>query len=149
LIPYWHKWSEEATRQPRAPDNPTSFVPEFHFGFGLSYTIFQYSRLSVSPTTFKDGEKLRVSVAVANNGTRVGKEVVMLYTSDVTASLTPDVKRLRRFEKIRLSVGESRIVNFDLGAEDFSFVNAEGVRVTEKGDFRITVGGLNSTVYFE
>jgi beta-glucosidase len=147
-MPYWHKWSEEATRQPRAPDNPTSFRPEFEFGFGLSYTTFHYSHLSISRRKFKDGERLRVSVAVANNGTRVGREVVMLYTSDVTASLTPDVKRLRRFEKIQLGVGQSRIVTFDLGADDFSFVNAAGMRVTEKGDFRITVGGLNSTVYF-
>jgi beta-glucosidase len=148
LIPYWHKWSEEATKQPRAADNPTSFRPEFEFGFGLSYTTFQYLRLSLSQPSFKDGEELRVSVTVANTGTRLGKEVVMLYTSDVTTPLTPDVKRLRRFKKIELDVGESRTVRFDLGAEDFSFVNADGMRVTEKGEFRIAVGGLNSTVYF-
>ena len=123
---------------------------QWPFGYGLSYTTFAYSDLKVGvdghsgldPESFRAGDVLKVSVKVTNTGERAGKEAVLLYSSDLVASLIPDVKRLRGFEKIELQPGESKIVSFELPASELAFVGADGKWRLEKGDFRLSCGGL-------
>lgn len=116
---------------------------QWPFGFGLSYTSFAYSDLKLeSPAEFKAGDVLKVSVKVTNTGDRAGKEAVLLYSSDLVASLIPDVKRLRGFEKIALEPGESKTVTFEVPAHELAFVGADGKWRLEKGDFRLSCGGL-------
>ena len=124
---------------------------QWPFGYGLSYTTFAYSDLKVAISgsdrdSFKAGDILKVSVKVTNTGNRTGKEAVLLYSSDLVASLIPDVKRLRGFEKIELQPGESKVVTFELPAEELAFVGGDGKWRLEKGDFRLACGGLGALV---
>ncbi len=143
---YNHKPSEESKTPEGMYDYGGGFFPQFEFGFGLSYTTFAYSDLKVSPKLFTADDVLQISVRVQNTGDRAGKEVVQLYSSDHYASITPDVKRLRRFEKIKLEAGEEKEVSFTLKASDLSFVNAEGQRVTEAGTFDIRIQDLIASI---
>ena len=116
---------------------------QWPFGYGLSYTSFAYSNMVLdTPAEFKAGDDIKVSVKVTNTGDRAGKEAVLLYSSDLVASLIPDVKRLRGFEKIELQPGESKIVSFELPAKELAFVGADGKWRLEKGEFRLAIGGL-------
>ena len=119
---------------------------QWPFGFGLSYTEFAYGNLKVEAEEFKAGDVLKVSVDVSNIGSRAGKEAVLLYSSDLVASLIPDVKRLRGFEKISLEPGETKTVSFELPASDLAFVGADGRWRLEKGDFRLSCGGQAAMV---
>ena len=114
---------------------------QWPFGHGLSYTSFAYANLKVSATDFGPADVLQVSVDVTNTGSRSGKEAVLLYSSDLVASLIPDVKRLRGFEKVELAAGETRTVTFELPASALAFVGADGKWRLEKGDFRLSCGG--------
>ncbi|MBQ6965492.1 MAG: glycoside hydrolase family 3 C-terminal domain-containing protein [Bacteroidaceae bacterium] len=118
----------------------------FPFGYGMSYTTFKYSNLTVNRTTFKAGDELTFTVDVTNTGERAGKEAVLLYVSDLVASITPDNKRLRAFEKIALQPGETQTVTFTLPSTDLAFVGIDNEWVLEKGDFRATCG--NQSVAF-
>ena len=116
---------------------------QWAFGHGLSYTTFAYSDFKLeSPADFKAGDDLKVSVKVTNAGARAGKEAVLLYSSDLVASLIPDVKRLRGFEKIALEPGETKTVSFVVPAYELAFVGADGKWRLEAGDFRLSCGGL-------
>ena len=119
-----------------------AFHPQFEFGSGLSYTTFEYSGLRVQPRP--DGAD--VSVTVANTGKRAGAEVVQLYVSPRVASLTPPVKRLKRFAKIALAPGERREVRFSLARDDMSFIGAAGKKVMEPGVFGVAVGPLRGEI---
>jgi beta-glucosidase len=126
---------------------------QWPFGHGLSYTTFEYSDLKVvipgstgDPLAFSAGDMIKVSVKVANTGSRPGKEAVLLYSSDLVASLIPDVKRLRGFEKISLAPGESKVVEFELPAKELAFVGADGKWRLEKGEFRLSCGGQAAMV---
>ena len=119
---------------------------QWPFGHGLSYTTFAYSNLKVSQADFKADDVLKVSVDVTNTGARAGKEAVLLYSSDLVASLIPDVKRLRGFEKVSIEPGQTVTVNFELPASRLAFVGADGRWRLEKGEFRISCGGLGSLV---
>ena len=119
---------------------------QWPFGFGLSYTSFAYSNLQVSTVAFTAEDMLKVSVDVTNTGDRAGKEAVLLYSSDLVASLIPDVKRLRGFEKIALEPGETKTVCFELPASALAFVGADGRWRLEKGDFRLSCGGQAAMV---
>ena len=120
---------------------------QWPFGYGLSYTTFEYSDFQLeTPAEFKAGDVLKVSVKVTNTGDRAGKEAVLLYSSDLVASLSPDVKRLRGFEKIALQPGESKVVRFELPAKELAFVGADGKWRLEAGDFRLACGGLGVMV---
>ena len=120
---------------------------QWPFGYGLSYTTFEYSDFQLeTPAEFKAGDVLKVSVKVTNTGDRAGKEAVLLYSSDLVASLIPDVKRLRGFEKIALQPGESKVVRFELPAKELAFVGADGKWRLEAGDFRLACGGLGVMV---
>lgn len=119
---------------------------QWPFGFGLSYTEYEYSNLKVDRDSFKAGDMIKVSVDVKNTGSRAGKEAVLLYSSDLVASIIPDVKRLRGFEKISLEPGEIKTVTFELPAKELAFVGADGKWRLEKGDFRLACGGLGVMV---
>ena len=116
---------------------------QWTFGHGLSYTTFAYSDFKLeSPADFKAGDDLKVSVKVTNTGDRAGKEAVLVYSSDLVASLIPDVKRLRGFEKVALEPGETKTVSFVVPAYELAFVGADGKWRLEAGDFRLSCGGL-------
>ena len=112
----------------------------YPFGHGLSYTTFAYSDLQVSRQEFGPDDVLEFKVKVANTGAVAGKEAVLLYSSDIVASVIPDNKRLRAFTKIELQPGESQEVELKVPAKDLAFVGADGKWRLEEGDFRIAVG---------
>ena len=120
---------------------------QWPFGHGLSYTSFEYSGLKLeTPEDFRAGDVLELTVNVKNTGSREGKEAVLLFSSDIVASVIPDVKRLRGFEKISLAPGESKEVSFSLPANDLAFVGADGKWRLEKGAFRLAIGGQSLLV---
>ena len=115
---------------------------QWPFGYGLSYTTFSYANMRLeSPAEFGPADELKLSVDVTNTGLRAGKEAVLLYSSDLVASLIPDVRRLRGFEKIELQPGETKTVSFTLPASELAFVGADGKWRLEEGDFRLSCGG--------
>jgi len=140
LATYIHKPSE-GDGNPQGGD----FYPQYQFGFGLSYTSFEYSNLSVNKNVFSPGDTATIHVTVKNSGIRDGKEVVELFASDLVASLTPDVKRLRGFEKIDLKAGESKTVTFRLPMKDLAYVNSNNKTELEAGDFKLQVANLNAS----
>ena len=107
--------------------------------FGLSYTSFEYSNLVIDKKNFSPVETATIHITVKNSGNRAGKEVVELFASDVIASLTPDVKRLRGFEKVTLNPGESKTITFKLPVKNLAFVNTNNKRTLEAGEFKILV----------
>ncbi len=141
LTLYDHKFSESA--------GDFSYNPQFPFGFGLSYTSFEYSGLVLEQTKLKSGEELKVAVTVKNTGQRAGKEVVQLYLTDLVASVTPANKRLKRFAKIELAPGESKLVNFTLSGKDFSFIGRDNKPTVEPGEFKVAIGKLSQNFVLE
>ncbi len=119
---------------------------QWPFGFGLSYTSYAYSNLNVDKYSFAPGDVITVSVDVTNTGSVEGKESVLLYSSDLVASSTPDIKRLRGFDKISLKPGETKTVTLKLAADDLAFVGYDGLWRLEKGDFVLACGGKTVTV---
>jgi len=122
------------------PDDKHGYNPLYEFGTGLSYTTFSYSNLHINKTELMDGETLTASVEVKNTGSVEGKEAVLLYTSQMYASIAPDYKRLRAYDKVDLKPGETKIVTFKLTSKDLAFVNDVSKTVTEAGDFKIMIG---------
>jgi beta-glucosidase len=120
-------------------------TPQFEFGSGLSYTDFSYSDLHVAPAKGSGNQTVRVDVTVKNSGARAGKEVVQLYLNERFTSVTPPLKRLKRFAKVLLQPGESRRVSFELTSDDVSFIGANNKRVIEPGVFDVRIGGLQQT----
>ncbi len=142
LVPYYHKYAEEQVNTDAAYNYEGDYNFEYPFGYGLSYTSFAYSnpKINKPELSANSNEDILISIDVTNTGGREGKEVVQLYSSDLYASLVPDVKRLRRFEKITLKAGETRTVTFKLNVSDLSFINLQNKRVVEPGDFVFQVG---------
>ncbi|CAH1000194.1 Beta-glucosidase BoGH3B [Neolewinella maritima] len=126
-----------------------TFNPLYEFGHGLSYTDFSYSDLELSSRVLRPADTLTVSLRVTNSGDRAGRHSVLLYASDLVASVTPSVKRLRKFTKLHLEPGESQTVTFQLQPEDLSFIGRDMEWVTEPGTFRLTVGELTEEFDYE
>lgn len=145
-VTYYHKPSEEQKRAEGAYVYESDYNPQYEFGHGISYTTFEYSNLKVSSTNFNANDILKISVDVKNTGQRSGKESILLFSSDLYASLTPDVKRLRRFTKVHLEAGQSQTVEFELSANDLAFVNQHNQWVTEAGDFELKIGNLTTKI---
>ena len=120
-----------------------AFKPQFEFGEGLSYTTFAYSDLRLGKQVITANEELPVSVTVTNTGSRAGKEAVLVYVSDLVASISPPRRRLRRFAKISLEPGQSRTLTFKLRRDDLSFIGADNKPVAEPGEFDVRVGGIS------
>lgn len=119
---------------------------QWPFGHGLSYTSFSYSDMKVSASEFGPEDVLKVSVDVTNTGSVAGKESVLLFSSDLYASSTPDVRRLRAFEKVDLAPGQTKTVEFELPAKDLAFVGYDGKWRLEEGDFILSSGTESCTV---
>jgi len=119
-----------------------AFKPQFHFGDGMSYTTFVYSDLRLGKNTISINDELPVSVTITNSGRRAGKEAVLLFVSDLVASISPPNRRLRRFAKVNIEPGQSRTLTFKLRRDDLSFIGADNKPVVEPGEFDVTIGGL-------
>jgi beta-glucosidase len=140
LFTYYHKPSESKGTTEGVYNYDSDYNPQYVFGHGLSYTTFKYDQLKLSSNTLKKGESLTITVNVSNTGMVDGKETVLLFTSDLVATLiTPDVKRLRGFEKIELKAGETKNVTFKISPEDIGFINTEHKLVTEAGEFTLQI----------
>lgn len=140
LFTYYHKPSENKGTTEGVYNYDADYNPQYVFGAGLSYTTFKYDQLKLSSNTLKKGETLTVTVNVSNTGKVAGKESVLLFTSDLYATLiTPDVKRLRGFEKIDLKAGETKTVTFKIQPEDLAFINTESKAITEEGEFTLQI----------
>ena len=146
LTNYDFKKSEETGTMEGAYDYNARITQQWGFGTGLSYTTFSYSNLRVDRQHFTNGDVLTVSVDVTNSGARAGKESVLLYSSDLVASMVPDGRRLRQFSKIELQPGQTRTVTFRLPASDLAFVGYDGRWTLEEGEFLLSVGGLTQKV---
>ncbi len=140
LITYDHKPCENMEKMAGAYDYNAVASVQWAFGYGLSYTTFEYSNFKVDKSEFKNTDTLTFSVEVTNTGKRAGKESVLLFTSDLVASVTPDVRRLRVFSKIALNPLEKKTVTLKVAAADLAFVDAYGNWKLEEGDFQVQVG---------
>ena len=146
LNTYDYKVSEEVGTMAGAYNYDAKVSLQWPFGYGLSYTTFDYANLKVDKASFTSDDILTVSVDVKNTGSRAGKEAVLLYSSDLVASIVPDNKRLRDFTKIELQPGETKTVTFQLPAKNLAFVNADGNWTLEEGDFVLKIGKLTQNV---
>lgn len=140
LVTYDHKPSESLDKMEGAYDYDAILSLQWAFGYGLSYTTFEYSNLIIDKKTFSSEDILTVKVDVKNTGEMKGKEAVLLFSSDKIASITPDVRRLRAFDKVELNPNETKTVEFKIQAKDLAFVNAKGKWTLEAGEFDIQVG---------
>lgn len=120
--------------------------PLYPFGYGLSYTHFSYSNLSLSNTVKQSGKPLKVNITVANVGAYDGEEVVQLYIQDIAASIIRPVKELKGFQKVLLKKGAQKTLEFIIGDEELSYYNAEGNKILEPGQFKVFVGGNSEEV---
>lgn len=140
LFTYYHKPSESRSTTEGVYNYDADYNPQYVFGQGMSYTTFAYSPIKLSSDVLKGGEQLTVSVEVTNTGKVAGKESVLLFSSDLVATLiSPDAKRLRGFDKIELQPGETKTVTFQLSPQDLSFAQADGKRITEAGEFSLQI----------
>ncbi|MCQ2203592.1 MAG: glycoside hydrolase family 3 C-terminal domain-containing protein [Bacteroidales bacterium] len=146
LINYDYKVSEQVSTMAGAYDYDAKVTQQWAFGYGLSYTTYSYANLKAEKSEFKAGEELKFTVDVTNTGNVAGKEAVLLYSSDLLASVVPDSRRLRAFEKVELQPGETKTVSFSIPASDLAFVGADGKWVLEEGEFVITAGGQAVTI---
>lgn len=144
LLNYYHKYTETLEFNERSGYNP-----QWEFGFGLSYTAFNYANLKLSDVKLTKDKHITVSVEVTNTGKIAAKETVLLYITDEVASVTPEVKRLRGFEKIALRPGETKTVLFKIDAAMLSFITHNLSRVTEPGDFMVTVNNLKTKFSYQ
>ena len=142
LNTYDYKVSEEVGTMAGAYNYDAKVSLQWPFGYGLSYTTFEYANLKVDKAQFTADDMLTITVDVKNTGSKAGKEAVLLYSSDLVASVVPDNKRLRDFTKIALEPGETKTVTFLLPAKSLAFVGACGKWMLEEGDFILKIGNL-------
>ena len=146
LINYDFKVSEQVSTMAGAYDYDAKVTQQWAFGYGLSYTTYEYSNLKAATTDFKAGDELTFTVDVKNTGSMAGKEPVLLYSSDLVASIVPDSRRLRAFTKVELQPGETKTVTLTIPASALAFVGADGKWILEAGEFAITCGGQAVTI---
>lgn len=146
LLTYDYKPSENQEKMAGVYDYQSVTSVQYAFGFGLSYTTFEYSNLTVNKSTFTADDTLVFTVDVCNSGTLTGKESVLLFTSDLVASMTPDNRRLRGFEKIELKAGETKQVKIEVPARALAFVDDKGNWLLERGDFKVQVGNQTLSI---
>lgn len=149
LANYDFKKSEEVGTMEGAYDYNAKITQQWGFGHGLSYTSYKYSNLKVSQSDFRHGDIIKVSVDVKNTGKVAGKESVLLFSSDLIASMVPDGRRLRAFDKIELQPGETKTVTFNLNADDLAFVGYDGKWVLEEGDFKLMIADQSADIHCE
>ena len=147
LANYDFKKSEEVGTMEGAYDYNAKITQQWGFGYGLSYTSYKYSNLQVSQSDFRHGDIIKVSVDVKNTGKVAGKESVLLFSSDLIASMVPDGRRLRAFNKIELQPGETKTVTFELKADDLAFVGWDGKWRLEEGDFKLMIADQSADIH--
>lgn len=147
LANYDFKKSEEVGTMEGAYDYNAKITQQWGFGYGLSYTSYQYSNLKVSMSDFRHGDIIKVSVDVKNTGKVAGKESILLFSSDLVASMVPDGRRLRAFDKVELQPGETKTVTFELKADDLAFVGWDGKWRLEEGDFKLMIADQTASVH--
>lgn len=147
LANYDFKKSEEVGTMEGAYDYNAKITQQWGFGYGLSYTSYQYSNLKVSKSDFRHGDIIKVSVDVKNTGKVAGKESILLFSSDLVASMVPDGRRLRAFDKVELQPGETKTVTFKLKADDLAFVGWDGKWRLEEGDFKLMIADQTASVH--
>jgi beta-glucosidase len=145
LMTYDHKYAEKLDKN----FGENGYNPQFEFGHGLSYTDFEYSNLNLSKDTLNTTDTLIVSVEIKNTGNLKGKEVVQLYLSDIYASITPSVKKLKRFKKIEISVKEKKKIEFKLSKKDYEFIAENNLPICETGDFELSIGNQKKKFYIK
>ncbi len=144
LQKYNRKYTESIISEEQDEDTgyAKNYHPQYEFGYGLSYTTFEYKNLVFDKVFIKKQDSIKVSVDVQNTGIRKGKEVVQLYIRDMFASITPEVKSLKRFKKIELQPGETKKVSFIINNSDLSFVGDNGKWISESGEFEAIIGDV-------
>ena len=147
LANYDFKKSEEVGTMEGAYDYNAKITQQWGFGHGLSYTSYKYSNLKVSQSDFRHGDIIKVSVDVKNTGKVAGKESVLLFSSDLIASVVPDGRRLRAFDKVELQPGETKTVTFELKADDLAFVGWNGKWRLEEGDFKLMIADQSADIH--
>ena len=147
LANYDFKKSEEVGTMEGAYDYNAKITQQWGFGYGLSYTSYKYSNLKVSQSDFRHGDIIKVSVDVKNTGKVAGKESVLLFSSDLIASMVPDGRRLRAFDKVELQPGETKTMTFELKADDLAFVGWDGKWRLEEGDFKLTIADQSADIH--
>ena len=147
LANYDFKKSEEVGTMEGAYDYNAKITQQWGFGYGLSYTSYKYSNLKVSQSDFCHGDIIKVSVDVKNTGKVAGKESVLLFSSDLIASMVPDGRRLRAFDKVELQPGETKTVTFELKADDLAFVGWNGKWRLEEGDFKLMIADQSADIH--
>lgn len=123
-------------------ESETSFNPQYEFGEGMSYTNFKYSDLQLSDTILNDNETIEIKFNLQNTGERPGKESILLFIADHYASITPSVKKLKRFKKVELDAGESETIGFTIDKNDLKFVSPENQWIAEPGKFSVIIGNM-------
>ena len=146
LIPYYYKPSEVQNNSQGAYNYVGEVNNLYDFGFGLSYSEFTYSNLEINNEQFNLDDSIKISVNVKNSGKIDGSETVQLYSSDLYASLTPDVKRLRDFNKIELKAGEMKTITFELPVSELAFANSDNQFVVESGKFKLSIDNLSKEI---
>ena len=147
LANYDFKKSEEVGTMEGAYDYNAKITQQWGFGYGLSYTSYKYSNLKVSQSDFRHGDIIKVSVDVKNTGKVAGKESVLLFSSDLIASVVPDGRRLRAFDKVELQPGETKTITFELKADDLAFVGWNGKWRLEEGDFKLMIADQSADIH--
>ena len=147
LANYDFKKSEEVGTMEGAYDYNAKITQQWGFGYGLSYTSYKYSNLKVSQSDFRHGDIIKVSVDVKNTGKVAGKESVLLFSSDLIASMVPDGRRLRAFDKVELQPGETKTMRFELKADDLAFVDWNGKWRLEEGDFKLMIADQSADIH--
>lgn len=147
LANYDFKKSEEVGTMEGAYDYNAKITQQWGFGYGLSYTSYKYSNLKVSQSDFRHGDIIKVSVDVKNTGKVAGKESVLLFSSDLIASIVPDGRRLRAFDKVELQPGETKTMTFELKADDLAFVGWNGKWRLEEGDFKLMIADQSADIH--
>lgn len=147
LANYDFKKSEEVGTMEGAYDYNAKITQQWGFGYGLSYTTYKYSNLKVSQSDFRHGDIIKVSVDVKNTGKVAGKESVLLFSSDLIASMVPDGRRLRAFDKVELQPGETKTMIFELKADDLAFVGWNGKWRLEEGDFKLMIADQSADIH--
>ena len=149
IMTYDHKYLDEVMEKVNPQRYAEEFNPQFEFGHGLSYTTFKYSDITLSNDTLTPGGSVTIKVKVTNTGKMTGKETVEVYSSDLIASITPSVKRLRKFQKVNIEAGKGSELEFVLTANDLAFVGKDLKWITENGEFIISIGTEKAKIIFK
>ena len=138
--------TDDSNRNYNSSYNDESIFPKYEFGYGLSYTSFQYSNLQLSQKSIRLNEKIEVNLVITNTGTYEGEEVIQLYLRDKVGSIVRPVKELKDFQKVKLAAGESRAIKFVINREKLSFYNQQLQWMAEPGDFELMIGASSRDI---